>query len=830
MQFKAPAVSPRLGTLNAPSRSSPPASPVRRPRHTFAGLLRSRLPRAASLACALLAGAAPVLAKEIEPPTVIWDATVDLKKHEPMRRYFRLRLTLPETAVKSARLRFGGSNLGEINVNGVRVGDWNGWGDMPRYEIASLLRPGDNIVSVAVDRGTSRLHPLMNVGRKGNHYAFLGRLRIDLADGTHLDFDTDSGWQVSSRLPADWPEARLADGWAKPAVYTTKDLWDYVVFNGNPELTSRLFKLDAQPTLWDREQAPRPFGPVEPAGRRHVAGVGSGRQYLTDASGRSVYWLGLGTQVSIGRSASVSPTYEYQHREAEDWYRYLGSHGLNGSLLFVGEPWTAATAGYLAPFLERWDRLGYSVMAIPMMNRTIFVDGTGPALGKRHLQTSYDSDYFFPDSKVRRIFYDRYDAVLETVAKHPSVFSLSLHDEAFYWPKAGSTVQEAAWRRFVEKLHGDLASAARSWGRPDIKSWDDVTLAKAMSAKEGSRLNLDLGHFRDEVVVNHLDAAAKYVKAKAPRILITKNFNNWTNWIAKTAAERIPELDIISLNNFTHRLYEFAGQIRFTRAADRPYLAPSIRADNIAATWTAFMMGSAGSAPFYDPRWFLYATHREISQMLHVRELVDEIDLSDFRRAPPAVAVLYAPEVEMNTNASDFSNPMLEQPSAKRYVRAMRALDRAGVDHDHIRTEAEASRYAAVVRLDKPLDVDATAAALAVHSSVRIPGHEDKTFSFRLLREDRRLGFYMIGALSVLDDSRTDKMPAGAHAPLSETSTTVATLTGLGSNLPARATILHPLTGERLEKSLQTNAAGELSLELPRAALDGFVIVRVRAE
>lgn len=785
-----------------------------------------------SAASALIIGLTTQTLRAETAPTVIWDSSVDLATHTPMRRYFRLAFDLPATEVKSARLRFGGTNLGEIYVNGSRVGEWTGWGDLPRYEIAEKLRAGTNIISVAVDRGTSRLHPLMNVGRKGNQYAFLGRLRIDLADGTQLKFDTDSGWQSSSVLPPDWPVATNKDYWKPVSVYTVKDLWDYVIFRDNPELTDRLFKLDAKPSLWDREQDPRPQGPVDPAKREEtrIIGIGSGRQYFVNANGRSTYWLGLGTQVSIGRSASVAPTYEYQHREADDWYSYLGSYGLNGSLLFVGEPWTEATAGYLTPFLDRWDRLGYSVMAIPMMNRTIFVDGTGPALGKRHLQTSYDSDYFFPDSAVRKTFYDRYDAVLATTANHPSVFSLSLHDEAFYWPKAGSAVQEAAWRRFIEKLHGSLANAARSWNRPDIKDWSDITLAKAMQAKEGSRLNLDLGHFRDEVVINHLDAAAKYVKSKAPHILLTKNFNNWTNWIAKKSAARTPELDIVSLNNFTHRLYEFAGQIRFTRVDDRPYLAPSIRADNIAMSWTAFMMGSAGSAPFYDPRWFLYATHREIAQMLHIRNFADEIDLSDFRRATPAVAVIYAPEVEMNTNASDFSNPMLEQPSAKLYVRAMRALDRAGIDHDHILTEEEGKRYEAVIRLDKPLDVDATAAALAKHSSVRIPGHEGKTFAFRLLREDRRLGFYMIGAAPVLDDGRTDKMPAGAYAPLTESSTAVATLTGLGSNSAFRVTILHPLTGERLALASTTNSHGELQVELPRAALDGFVIIRAVSE
>ncbi len=833
MQF-IPAPAPAIVgavTLLDHSVSPAPALPRLRFGRLSFRLLRSL--RVALPACAFVLGAEPLAANgaAATPPPVIWDAAVDGRKHEPMRRYFRLAFDLPDSAVSSARLRFGGATVGEIHLNGARVGDWAGWGEMPRHEVAALLRPGRNILAISVERGTSRLHTLTHPPRSGRHYALLGRLRIDLADGTALDLDTDAAWQSSATLPPDWPLAARAEGWGPVAVYTLADLWDYAPFRANEEFQDRLFSLPAQPNRWDREQEPRPHGPVARAQRRQVAGVGPGRQFLVDAEGRSVHWLGLGTQVSIGFSASVSPTYEYQHREAEDWYAYLGSWGLNGSLLFVGEPWNDATRGYLAPFLHRWDRMGYSIMVLPIMNRTIFRDGDGPALGKRFIETSYDSDYFFPGSAVRPLYDARLDDVVATVSRHPSVFALSLHDEAFYWPKAGSAVQEQAWTRFISARHASPAAAALAWNLPGLRDWSDIPLARALEAEQGSPLNLDLGRFRDEVVVNHLDHAAKRVKAAAPRLLLTKNYNNWTNWIAKKSAARTPEIDIISLNNFSHRLHEFAGQIRFVRTHDRVFMAPSVRADGISIAWTSLLMGAAGSAPFYDGRWFLYAGREDIEHHLHARNFIDEVDLSDFRRLRPAVAVIHNPAVPLNTDASDFSNPMLELPASRRYVRVTRALDLAGIDHDHVLGEAEASAYAAVVRLDRAEDPAAVAAGLAAHAVVRFPAEErEPPFAFRLLREDRRLGLYQIGARAVLDDGRTGALPPAARASFAESATFPASLAGLAPSTTFRVTLLHPLTGERREFSARTDADGLLPVALPAVARSGFVIVRARAE
>ena len=815
----------RRSNRHLPSPTPPvPLSPI----HPLSRRIRSVLQGALALALA----AVPVAMHAVTtPPTVIWDAAVDGLKHEPMRRYFRLNFDLPASEVSSARLRFGGATVGEIHLNGVRVGDWSGWGDMPRHEVAKLLRPGRNTLAIAVDRGTSRLHTLEHPARSGRHYSLLGRMRIDLADGTALAFDTDSAWQVSAELPPDWPLAERAEHWGPVTVYTIADLWDHAPFRGNEEFQDRLFSLPAQPNRWDREQEPRAHGPVPLAGRRQIVGVGSGGQFLVDAQGRSVHWLGLGTQVSIGVSASVSPTYEYQHREAEDWYAYLSSWGLNGSLLFVGEPWTNATRGYLTPFLNRWDRMGYSIMALPIMNRTIFRDDTGPALGKRYIETTYDSDYFFPDSAVRPLYDERLDDVVATIRNHPSVFALSLHDEAFYWPKVGSSVQEKAWIQFVSKLHASPAAAAKAWGIPTLAAWSDMSLAEALKAKLGSPLNLDLGRFRDEVVVTHLDHAAKRVKASAPRLLLTKNYNNWTNWVAKKSAARTPEIDIISLNNFSHRLHEFAGQIRFVRTHDRVFMAPSVRADGISIAWTSFLMGAAGSAPFYDGRWFLYAGREDIEHHLHARRFLDEINLADFRRLRPSVAIIHNPVVPLNTDASDFSNPMLELPASKRYVRVTRALDLAGIDHDHVLTEAEAAAYSAVVRLDRAEDATAVADSLVAHAAVRYPASEvNPPFAFRLLREDRRLGFYQIGARAVLDDGRTAALPPAARASFAESPTFSASLAGLAPSTAFRVTLLHPLTGERRELTGRSDAEGLLTVALPTVARSGFIIARASAE
>jgi hypothetical protein len=763
---------------------------------------------------------------EYREPAAIWDALVPSDQHEPMVRYFRGMVDL-EAAPAAARLRLMGQDAGEVFVNGSRVGTWTGWTDMPLFEVSHLLRAGRNVIAVRVERGTTRLHPSGYPNRRGQQYALLGRMRGEYADGRSFSMETGGEWQASAALPRDWPLASVDDGWGATRAYSFNQLWDYTWFRGNEEFAQRIFELSPELNKWDRNQLPRPLGPVAPTGREPVAGIGPSRQYLVDQSGRSVYWLGLGTQLSIGYGAAVSPTFEHLGQAAESWYGYLGSWGMNGNLLFVGEPWTASTEGYVSGLLNIWDRLGYSVMALPIMNRTLFEEMGEHYLGKRFLETTYNSDIFFPESPLRAKLNQRFEAVIRTLEPHRSAFSLSLHDEAFYWPRAGSPIQENAWREFLKGRYPDLAAVAEAWGDGQLSGWEQVTLSRALASRPGSSENRDLGKFRNEVILRHLEEAARFVRSRSERLLITKNFNNWTNWLAKAAAARIPELDLISLNNFSHRLYEFAGQIRFCRVADRPFLAPSVRADTIAIGWTSFLMGAAGSAPFYDPRWFLYATREEIEQTLHLRRLVDEVDLANFTRARPTVAVLYVADPPPTTDASDLSNPTLQGPEARAYVQTMRALDAASIDYDHIDSEAEVGNYQRVIRPGtQPLAAlveELSAAAVAAFPPA------ENLFAYRLAEQSGELAFFMIGSRSLLDDGRTASFYDAANPGSLDDETIEATLRGLKPDAPLQALAVHPMTGERREFELRSDAAGSARLKLPAFAREGFLILRLQA-
>ncbi len=125
-------------------------------------------------------------------------------------RYFRRRFTLPERArVESARLLVAADNAFELFVNGVRTGAGHNFKVAAEFNLADRLRPGDNVLALAV----------RNVGETENPAGLLARLELTVNPGGSAVLVTDEEWRVSRLAVAGWERPDFnAGGWAPARV------------------------------------------------------------------------------------------------------------------------------------------------------------------------------------------------------------------------------------------------------------------------------------------------------------------------------------------------------------------------------------------------------------------------------------------------------------------------------------------------------------------------------------------------------------------------------------------------------------------------------------
>ena len=122
----------------------------------------------------------------------------------PGTRYFRRLVTLPEVRVASARLLMTADNEFVCYVNGRRVGAGDNFTQAHEMNIASALKPGENLIAVAATNTTDAPNPA----------GLIGMATIKLADGRKIEVPTDSAWQTSIQAAAGWnTTVKPLEGW-----------------------------------------------------------------------------------------------------------------------------------------------------------------------------------------------------------------------------------------------------------------------------------------------------------------------------------------------------------------------------------------------------------------------------------------------------------------------------------------------------------------------------------------------------------------------------------------------------------------------------------------
>jgi hypothetical protein len=124
----------------------------------------------------------------------------------PGTRYFRRTVTLEAgSRIASARLLMTADNAFECFVNGRQVGTGDNFKQGYVMNVASALKPGENLIAVAAVNTTDNPSPA----------SLIARLSVKLSDGRLIEVMTDSSWVTSVKPIEGWnTRAQTAEGWA----------------------------------------------------------------------------------------------------------------------------------------------------------------------------------------------------------------------------------------------------------------------------------------------------------------------------------------------------------------------------------------------------------------------------------------------------------------------------------------------------------------------------------------------------------------------------------------------------------------------------------------
>jgi hypothetical protein len=128
------------------------------------------------------------------------------KSAPPEKRFFR-RLVIVDAAspIESARLSMIGDNSFECWVNGTRTGAGHQAKQSTMINMASCLKPGTNLIAVAVDNAFTSPNPA----------GLAGALTITYRDGRTQELRTDGTWEAAKTVPDNWTNTvATATGWS----------------------------------------------------------------------------------------------------------------------------------------------------------------------------------------------------------------------------------------------------------------------------------------------------------------------------------------------------------------------------------------------------------------------------------------------------------------------------------------------------------------------------------------------------------------------------------------------------------------------------------------
>ncbi|MGA2618372.1 MAG: glycosyl hydrolase [Thermoguttaceae bacterium] len=124
----------------------------------------------------------------------------------PGVRYFRRIVTLPsDSRIASARLVMTADNEFVCYINGRNVGTGNDFHRAYFMNVASALKPGENLVAVMATNTTDSPSPA----------GLIGMLSVKLGDGGTLAVPTDPSWETCVKAARGWNTSpKPAEGWA----------------------------------------------------------------------------------------------------------------------------------------------------------------------------------------------------------------------------------------------------------------------------------------------------------------------------------------------------------------------------------------------------------------------------------------------------------------------------------------------------------------------------------------------------------------------------------------------------------------------------------------
>ena len=120
---------------------------------------------------------------------------------QPGTRYFRYSFTLDgDKHIKSARCEVTADNDFDLSVNGSTVMSGNNFHSIYSDDVASLLKPGPNTISLTA----------INGGDNPNPAGVIAALSIQYQDDSQLRIITDANWQTTRELDGgDWVDAKV---------------------------------------------------------------------------------------------------------------------------------------------------------------------------------------------------------------------------------------------------------------------------------------------------------------------------------------------------------------------------------------------------------------------------------------------------------------------------------------------------------------------------------------------------------------------------------------------------------------------------------------------
>ena len=141
---------------------------------------------------------APTVAAASRLPAARWiwhEPTLDA---QPGTRCFRRAVVLPaDRKAISATVQMTADNAFELFLNGAPAGSGNNFHQVQELDVAALLKPGTNILTVSVANG----------GDAPNPAGLLGVLVVKFADGADLVVPTDKNWSSAEEACGPWRAA-----------------------------------------------------------------------------------------------------------------------------------------------------------------------------------------------------------------------------------------------------------------------------------------------------------------------------------------------------------------------------------------------------------------------------------------------------------------------------------------------------------------------------------------------------------------------------------------------------------------------------------------------